>query len=222
MNKLIFSLLFMFAACSVNAQDDRVEILKDLEEDQAVSPNVNPAVNQDVAVTATLKSASRLFGAKDDLTTVIMVLPSGSEVEIIDSDSTYFHVYYEDYEGYIFKRHAVINEAPAPAITAARPVEAEPVVREQETVREQQPVQEQKISRFAYLEGKYGSNMAAKLTEGKIWKGMPSEMIRDSWGKPKKINRVISGNDVKEEWIFSNTWLYIENDFLKDWGPIRN
>jgi hypothetical protein len=221
MNKLIISFVFLFAACALNAQEDRVDILQDLEEDQAVNPTANPTVNptgnQEVTVTATLKSASRLFGAKDDLTTVIMVLPSGSEVEIIDSDSTYYHIYYEDYEGFIFKRHAVINEAPAPAVTAARTVEAEPVVKEQEPVREEQPVQEQKVSRFTY-----GSSMAAKLMEGKIWKGMSAEMIRDSWGKPQKINRVISSNIIKEEWIFRNTWLYIENDVLEDWGPIRN
>jgi hypothetical protein len=64
--------------------------------------------------------------------------------------------------------------------------------------------------------------MAAKLMAGKIWKGMSAEMIKDSWGSPRKINRVISGNLIKEEWIFKNTWLYIENDILADWGPIRN
>jgi hypothetical protein len=47
-------------------------------------------------------------------------------------------------------------------------------------------------------------------------------MILDSWGNPKKINRIISGNVIKEEWIFRNTWLYIENDILAEWGPIRN
>jgi len=50
---------------------------------------------------------------------------------------------------------------------------------------------------------------------------MTAEMVRDSWGKPQKINRVISGNDVKEEWIFKSSWLYIENDYLVEWGPVR-
>jgi hypothetical protein len=56
--------------------------------------------------------------------------------------------------------------------------------------------------------------------QGKVWRGMLSEMVRDSWGEPQKINRVISGNTVKEEWIFRNTWLYIENNYLVEWGPI--
>jgi hypothetical protein len=217
MKKLIISFLFLLAVYGLNAQENRANILRDLEKNQPAKP----AVNQDVKVKATLKSASRLFGEKDDLTTVIMVLPSGSVVEILDSDSTYFKVAYEDYEGFIIKRHAVINEVSAAVEPVPQVVEEQPVAKEQEPV-QIQPVQEQKISRFTFLESKYGSNTAAKLMAGKIWKGMAAEMIRDSWGNPKKINRVISGNLVKEEWIFKNTWLYIENDFLKDWGPIRN
>jgi len=46
---------------------------------------------------------------------------------------------------------------------------------------------------------------------GKIWKGMNSEMARDSWGAAERINRVISGNLIKEEWIYRSTWLYFEN-----------
>ena len=37
--------------------------------------------------------------------------------------------------------------------------------------------------------------MASRLYSGKIWKGMNAEMVRDSWGRAGKINRVISGND---------------------------
>ena len=63
--------------------------------------------------------------------------------------------------------------------------------------------------------------MASRLIAGKIWKGMSGEMVRDSWGKPLKINRVISGNTVKEEWIYKTTWLYIEDDLLMTWGPVQ-
>ena len=44
--------------------------------------------------------------------------------------------------------------------------------------------------------------MAARIIAGKIWKGMNSEMVKDSWGNPEKINRIISGNVIKEEWIY--------------------
>jgi hypothetical protein len=218
MNKLIFSLLFLLSACVLSAQENRTDMLQDLEKGKSAAP----VVNQDVKTTATLTSATRLFGDKDDLTTVIMVIPNGSVVEVLDSDSTYYEVLFEDYEGFILKRHADINEPGTYAEPVPEMVESVPVAKEQEPARTQQPVEEQKVSRFTYLENKYGSNMAAKLMEGKIWKGMDAEMIRDSWGNPRKINRVISGNLIKEEWIFNNTWLYIENDVLKDWGPIKN
>lgn len=209
MKKLIISLLLFFAIVYVNAQNERSVVLQDLEKNQ-------PAA-QDVKLTATLKSATRLFGEKDDLTSVILIIPSGSVVNVIGSDSTYLHVIYEEDEGYIFKRHAVMNEPV---------VETKPVVQKQEPVQEviaePQQQQQQQVSRFTYLENKYGTNMAAKLIAGKIWKGMSSEMVRDSWGKPQKINRIIGNDLIREEWIYKSSWLYVENDFLVDWGPIRN
>lgn len=161
-------------------------------------------------VTATLKSSSRLFKAKEDLTSVILVIPSGSTVTVLDSDSTYFHVTYQQDEGYIYKRHAVIDKAPVKTINSTLAVNST-----QETL----PAQEQYVSRFTYLESKYGTSLAAKLNAGKIWKGMSSEMVKDSWGKAEKINRVINGNVINEEWIYKNSWLYFENNTLVEWGP---
>lgn len=51
----------------------------------------------------------------------------------------------------------------------------------------------------------------------KIWKGMTADMVLDSWGNPREINRVISGNDIKEEWLYNTSLLYIENDVLVNW-----
>jgi hypothetical protein len=203
MKRLILISLLFTGILSLQAQTDRAAQLQNLEKNQTAGQN---------ATTATLKSASRLFGEKGDLTTVVMIIPSGSTVTVLGSDSTYFHVTFEDNEGYIFKRHAVVNKAPA---ITQQPVQ--PEQRETET----QPAQDQQMSRFSYLENKYGSNMAARLTAGKIWKGMNSEMVMDSWGKADKINRVISGNIIKEEWIYKSTWLYFENNTLVEWGPVR-
>jgi len=228
MKKIFLFFIFVFAAVSINAQQDKAELLQDLENDHALNPvneiQTDISEDQDVMMIAKLKSAARLFGDKYDLTSVIMVLPADTELEILDSDSTYLHVIIEDYKGYIYAKHAIISEAARPVSPEPEVVEEQAVVPEpepepvQETV---QPVQEREVSRFTYLENKYGSNMAARLMAGKIWKGMEAEMILDSWGNPGKINRVISGNVIKEEWIFRNTWLYLENDILTEWGPIR-
>jgi len=186
------------------SQTNKVDKLQALEQYQSV--------NQKVTVTAKLKSSSRLFGAKDDLTSVILIIPADSTVTVLDSDSTYLHVVYEENEGFIYKRQAVLDKTP---------VITQQYIQSQPTVQETPPAQEQQQSRFSYLENKYGSNLAARLIADKIWKGMNSEMVKDSWGTAEKINRIISGNIIKEEWIFKNTWLYFENNTLVEWGPIR-
>jgi hypothetical protein len=206
MKIITISLFILLSFYAVNAQDNRATILQDLEKSQFTPP-------QDTQLTATLKSASRLFGAKDDLTTVILIIPADSIVEVLGSDSTYLNVVYGDYEGYIYKRDAEIKEAPAPPKPVARPEEVTSELKDEAAP--------QQTSRFSYLENKYGTSMAAKLMSGKVWKGMDAEMVRDSWGKPQKINRVIAGNTIKEEWIYKSTWLYIEDDILVEWGAIR-
>jgi len=203
MKKFILFALLITGVLSIQAQTNKTAILQDLEKSQ---PSVQAGVT-----TATLKSSSRLFGEKDDLTTVILIIPSGSTVTVLGSDSTYLHVTFEENEGYIFKRHAVIDKSPVSPTNTIQP---------QQAVQESQPVQEQQVSRFSYLENKYGSSMAARLIAGKVWKGMNAEMVRDSWGTSQKTNRKIAGNIIKEEWIYKNTWLYFENNTLVDWGPI--
>ena len=204
MKKLFLIFLVVTGAFQLRAQTNRVDQLQTLEQNQ-------PA-NQNITSTATLKIASRLFATKDDLTSVILIIPADSVVTVLDADSTYFHVVFEENEGYILKRHAILDKAP---IYSQQVIQSQPAV--QDTV----GVQEQQQNRFSYLENKYGSNMAARLISGKIWRGMNAEMVKDSWGTAEKINRVISGNIIKEEWIFRNTWLYFENNTLLEWGPVK-
>jgi hypothetical protein len=163
--------------------------------------------------TATLKNSSRLFATKDDLTSVILIIPADSVVTVLDADSTYLHVVFEENEGYIFNKKVVLNKTP---------VKSQQASVSQGQGRETQQAPDQEQSRFSYLENKYGTNMAARLNAGKIWRGMNSDMVKDSWGTAEKINRVISGNIIKEEWIFRNTWLYFENNTLVEWGPVKN
>jgi len=205
MKKRIFFLITFFVALNICAQSDKIEVLKILENESYS--------DQDKVITATLKQASRLFASKDDLTSVIMVLPAGTRVTITGSDSAYYKVVYNGDEGYIYKRHADIELTGVQE--EARKKESEDVVGKGI----EKP--EREMTRFEYLEKKYGTNIATQINAGKIWKGMTAQMVRDSWGDPQKINRSITGNNVKEEWIYRNTWLLIENNTLVDWGPIK-
>jgi len=204
MKKILFISFLIAGTIPLMSQTNKVDKLQALEQNQSV--------NQKVTMTAKLKSSSRLFGSKDDLTSVILIIPADSTVTVLDSDSTYLHVVYEENEGFIYKHQAIIDKTP---------VITQQTFQSQPQVQENKPDQEQQENRFSYLENKYGSNLAAKLMAGKIWKGMNSEMVKDSWGTAEKINRIISGNIIKEEWIFKNTWLYFENNTLVEWGPIR-
>jgi hypothetical protein len=203
MKKLIMLFPVAFVFFTVFGQGNRTDILQSLEQG-----NQNSQKQQ---VTATLKRASRLFGDKDDLTNVIVIIPSGTVVSLLDKDSTYFKVAYEDDEGYIFRKDAEISVSPVNVINESS---------KEVSMQKEEPQDTRKGNRFAYLEYKYGSQMAALLYAGKIWKGMSSEMIRDSWGAPIKINRIV-GEFVKEEWIYKNSWLFIESDRLVEWGPVK-
>jgi hypothetical protein len=202
MKRLLFISLILVCAYSIKAQTNKTEKLQALEQNQPAGQNIG---------TATLKSASRLFATKDDLTSVILIIPSDSVVTVLDSDSTYLHVVFDQNEGYIFKRQAILDKIP----------QARQVTQSQPSIQETQPVQEQQQSRLSYLENKYGSNMAARLISGKIWKGMNSDMVKDSWGIAEKVNRVVSGNTIQENWTYRNSWLYFENNTLIDWGPVK-
>lgn len=203
MKKILFVILISLGSLSlikVSAQtSDRVS--KPIGQNQSD--------NQNITATATLKSASRLFASRDDLTSVILIIPADSIVEVLDSDSTYLHVVFQDNEGFIFKRQAVIAKMPVDKITP-----------QPSNIQNNRQVSSG-LDRFTYLENKYGTNMATRLISGKVWKGMDAEMVNDSWGTANKINRIISGNIVKEEWIFRNTWLYFENNTLLEWGSVK-
>jgi hypothetical protein len=83
----------------------RKKVLEDHEKN-------NPAALSDQNQ-ATLKLASRLFGDKNNLASVIVILPAGSVVDILDIDSTYLYVSYENYEGYISRNHAMAGNVTA-------------------------------------------------------------------------------------------------------------
>ena len=204
MKKILFLTFLSVVTFLLQGQTGKADQLQALEQNQND--------NQNITATATLKVASRLFATKDDLTTVILIIPADSIVAVLDSDSTYLHVVFEENEGYILRRQAILNEVP---------VNAQPVIQSRPAAQQTEPVQEQQQSRISYLENKYGSNMANRIFSGKIWKGMNSEMVKDSWGIADKINRIISGNVTKEEWIFRNTWLYFENNTLLEWGQVK-
>jgi hypothetical protein len=210
MTKLIISALFMFFITSVNSQVSKTDVLQDLEKTQTAPQNN--------ITTAIIKSATRLFKDKDDLTSVILIIPQDSTVIVLGSYETFLQVDFAGNEGYIYAHHAETGRSQG--LTGTSDQQAETLQDETES-QGTNSVEEQKNSRYDYLESKYGSSMASRLYSGKVWKGMNSQMVKDSWGSPKQIDREISGNIVKEEWFYTSSWLLFQNSTLVDWGPIK-
>lgn len=210
MKKIIPLCIVVIMSLQLSAQANKTGTLGDLKRGQGQMQQ------QQQYQTATLKSAARLFGEKNDLTTVIMVLPAGSTVQVLDAaDSSYFHVTFEDNEGYILKRQAVIDKTPAKINDNNNNAS------QQSGQVDNQQEQQNSRSRFSILEEKYGTGIAARINSGKIWKGMTPEMVKDSWGSPQRINRIVNGNTMNEQWTYKNTVLYFRDNSLVEWGPLR-
>ncbi len=178
---------------------------------------LNPALqgNPQQPSMASVNFSTRLFKDRDDLTSVILVVPSGSMVEIIDTTGAYIYVLYEGTEGYILARHATPADNTGVIYKETADTEVSQVATEQQDY-------SVAYDRLGYLTDKYGEETGKRIYERKIWKGMTGEMIVDSWGNPAKISRVISGNNIREEWSFGKTWLFLSNDRLTEWGPERD
>jgi len=190
MKKVIASMLVLFMGIIVSAQD--------LQQ-------------------ATTKGAIRLFGDKDDLTTVIQIIPDGSTVEVIKSDTLYSLVRFGEVEGFVKSDRL---DASKPVISVAPVSQPQPYAQTQQPQPDEQAYQ-QPADRYEALVAKYGTDIGKRLYQNKVWKGVTSEMAVDSWGKPKQINRMYVDQSVDEEWIYSKKWLYFRDGILIEWGAVK-
>jgi hypothetical protein len=185
---------------------------------------------QDLQKLAT-KGAVRLFSDKDDLTSVIQIVPDGTVVEAVSADTTFTLIRIGEVQGYVKSDRLT---AALPVVSTSQPV-TQPVqevpllqpvtepVQEAAPVQPSADVQNRQIptERYQALSEKYGADLGLRLYQHKVWKGITSEMARDSWGKPKQINRMYVDTSVDEEWIYSRSYLYFRDGVLIEWGPVK-
>lgn len=180
---------------------------------------------------ATTKGAVRLFGDKDDLTSVITIIPDGSTVEVVTPDSVFTRILFDGADGFVKSDRLeaakrVLNAAPA------RPTQPEPSEQpadwqpqQTQQAQPQQQAAEQEYyapaDRYEMLVNKYGTDIGKRLYQHKVWKGVNSDMALDSWGKPVQINRMYVDQSVDEEWIYSKKYLYFRDGILIEWGPVK-
>ncbi len=188
---------------------------------------------------ATTKGAVRLFGDKDDLTSVLTLIPDGSTVEVVTADSLYTRILFDGLDGFVRSDRlgeplpeaapVTVQMMPPADRPAAQPPAQQPqpqYQQEQPQYRQEQPLPEEQqyyapANRWEALVDKYGTDIGKRLYQHKVWKGVTSDMARDSWGKPVQINRMYVDQSVEEEWIYSKKYLYFRDGILVDWGPVK-
>lgn len=203
MKRLLFFLIFPFFLFNATAQD---------------RGNV-------AGESATTTAATRLFSDREDLSSVLTIIPKGKEINILGSDDTYYYVEYDNNKGYIYKRHASINAGSAKTSSSSKPAVHTKVQTTAAGSNKPSAAPAASASnrndRLSTLLSRYDPHTAKSICERKIWKGMNTDMVIDSWGNPKKINREIVSDNIKEEWHYTKSWLYFENDILVNWGPLK-
>ena len=191
---------------------------------------------QDLQKLAT-KGAVRLFSDKDDLTSVLQIIPDGTVVEAISADTVFTLIRLGELQGYVKSDRLT---AALPVVATAQPVEATsqpaaqpametaalPVNRPVQETMPAQPTPDTQYrqvptERYQALSDKYGTDLGLKLYQHKVWKGITSDMARDSWGKPGQINRMYVDTSVDEEWIYTKSYLYFRDGVLIEWGPVK-
>jgi hypothetical protein len=214
---LVLAIIVALPIFATSAGQERSTVLERLE--------ATSQMQQQQPLKGVTKGAIRLFGEKDDLTSVILIVPNGSEVEILGNDGYYLRVKYDGSEGWLVSDKVSILQSSQPVtqqpvLQQQQRVQEQQIPKQQQQAQEQQSVQQQQVNRMTYLENKYGRSIANRMYAGKIWKGMTSEMVKDTWGEPDRVNRKVENAIVREEMIYRGTWLLMEQGRLKEWGPI--
>lgn len=67
-----------------------------------------------------------------------------------------------------------------------------------------------------YVE-KYGQKIGARIHQGRVWKGMTDEMLKDSWGKPDKIDKNVQPWGVFTQWYYGDITYFFKNGVMTGW-----
>lgn len=60
----------------------------------------------------------------------------------------------------------------------------------------------------------YGKQIADKIIKHEYWVGMNSLQAFESLGRPQKINETVTTFGTTQQWVYSDKYLYFENDIL--------
>ena len=213
---IIFSIGFLSQAQKSDLLEQKLEMLEEDYSDIFIPEGITSTSYQDVnetqdSITGTIKSSARFFSDVDNLSSVMEMIPAETKVQVLEETGDYYLIRHDSIYGFVYKSKVSV---PEPKYTTL-PGTNEPFDEEMADQGERQQ------HRYAYLREKYSKETADKLYANKIWRGMTTKMVLDSWGRPKKINRYINPGNVKEEWYYRTTYLFFVDGTLEDWEIIQ-
>jgi hypothetical protein len=135
---------------------------------------------------------------------IVANLPINSKVKLLGQNDNYYNILYNDNTGWVIKA-AIIPEVEFQARLKAK---NDYNRKNLETVQ----------TRKELLIKEYGTEVANKILDKKIWLGMTDSMARESWGPPLENNRTVGSWGIHEQWVYpKNKYLYFENGILTSW-----
>jgi hypothetical protein len=63
---------------------------------------------------------------------------------------------------------------------------------------------------------KYGKEAGENVALGRVWIGMTEEMLRDSWGKPDKIEKNVENWGVFTQWYYGDVTYFFRDGRLTE------
>jgi hypothetical protein len=159
----------------------------------------------------TIKSVTRFFSDMDNLSSVMEMIPAETEVRILKETGDYYLIQYDSIYGFVYRSKVSVPKLEYTVSPGANESGNQEIVNQGEWQQQ----------RYDYLFDKYGKETADKLFANKIWRGMETKMVLDSWGRPKKINRYINPLYIKETWYYPSIFLVFVDGTLEDWEIIQ-
>ena len=63
---------------------------------------------------------------------------------------------------------------------------------------------------------KYGEKDGVNVSYGRVWIGMTEEMLRDSWGKPDKIEKNVENWGTFTQWYYGDVTYFFRDGILTE------
>ncbi len=67
----------------------------------------------------------------------------------------------------------------------------------------------------------WGDSDLLRVACGSLWIGMTQAQLTESWGAPERVNRTVYPGGVHEQWIYGDTYVYVEDGVVTSYQTSR-